>query len=152
MTTALAVRPGACDSRRFVAPDPGRDWDEATVVGVWRENESATTLRLELPEVAHFRPGQYYLVRLAMAQPPGAIEQPYSVSVTHTFTRSFDPRHASYDRRIDTRMIGEIVDRRGWDAGGVLFFVAGPADMVDATVTAISLTWPGAEVYSEDHT
>ncbi|MGH9171839.1 MAG: hypothetical protein ACRD0Z_13370 [Acidimicrobiales bacterium] len=67
-------------SRRLLAPDPYRCWDEATVVEVWQENDTATTLRLEMPEMADFLPGQYYLVRMVIPQPPGAIEQPYSVS------------------------------------------------------------------------
>ncbi|MGH9298447.1 MAG: FAD-binding oxidoreductase [Acidimicrobiales bacterium] len=252
-------------SRRLLAPDPSGCWDEATVVGVWPENDTATTLRLELPEVADFLPGQYYLVRLGIPQPPGAIEQPYSVSsapypssremeitvrevkggraspllvrevqvgdllqlrgpfgfltwseqdggpvmligagsgvsplmsiaqyaaarhlrvpmsmlcssremssvlfeeslehlrwhwpwlsVTHTLTRRFDRRLASYGRRIDAAMIKEIVSRLGWEGSDVRFFVAGPAEMVEATRAAIVAVFgPDADVNSEDHT
>jgi ferredoxin-NADP reductase len=66
--------------RRFLGPDRGRLWDEARVSAVTPESTSATILRLALPTVPEFRAGQYLLLRLASASPPGVVEQAYSVS------------------------------------------------------------------------
>lgn len=68
------------DGRRWLAPDRGRLWDEAEVVGVVPDAPGVTTLRLTLPETPELLPGQYYLVRLAIERPPGMVEQAYSVS------------------------------------------------------------------------
>ncbi|GEM_PF-1102742 len=66
--------------QRWLAPDRGRLWLVATVVGVRSECSDATTLFLELPEPADFVAGQYYLVRMRIDGAPGVVEQAYSVS------------------------------------------------------------------------
>ena len=40
--------------------------------GVRPDGSDAVTLRLELPESAHFAAGQYYLVRMQFREPTGA--------------------------------------------------------------------------------
>jgi len=51
-------------AQRWLAPDLGRLWEVATVLGVRPDGSDAATLRLELPRPAHFAAGQYYLVRM----------------------------------------------------------------------------------------
>lgn len=260
---ALADRVSSC--RRFLAPDRVGLWEEARVVDVRGEADGVRTLRLGLPQVADFLPGQSFHLRMAIESRPYAIEQPYSASsspwpptdeieitvrevpggrvspllvrevrpgdliqlrgpygfltwsereggplmligagsgvaplvsiaryavardakvpmtmlcssrelsavifreefddlarrrpwfsVTHTLTRRPDPRHATYDRRIDAAMIAELLERRGWETTAVSFYVAGPAGMVAATRSAVAeVAGRGARLYSEDHT
>lgn len=63
-----------------MADDRPGVWELARVRAVVPDSERATTLRLELPEAPNLLPGQYYLVRLAIESPPGAVQQAYSVS------------------------------------------------------------------------
>ena len=67
-------------AQRWLAPDLGRLWMVATVLGVHRNGSDAATLRLELPEPAYFAAGQYYLVRMRVEAAPKGVEQAYSVS------------------------------------------------------------------------
>jgi ferredoxin-NADP reductase len=67
-------------AQRWLAPDPGRLWLVATVIGVRTECRDATTLLLELPEPVDFVAGQYFLVRMRVDAAPGVVEQAYSVS------------------------------------------------------------------------
>jgi hypothetical protein len=46
-------------TQRWLAPDLGRLWEMATVLGIFPDGSDAATLRLELPEPAHFAAGQY---------------------------------------------------------------------------------------------
>jgi ferredoxin-NADP reductase len=66
--------------QRWPAPDRGRLWLVATVVGVRSECSNAKTPLLELPEPVDFVAGQYYLVRMRIDGAPGFVEQAYSVS------------------------------------------------------------------------
>ena len=59
-------------AQRWLAPDLGRLWEVATVLRVRRDGSDAATLRVELPEPAHFAAGQYYLVRMRVDAAPGA--------------------------------------------------------------------------------
>jgi hypothetical protein len=56
----------------WLASDLGRLWEVATVHGVRPDGSDAVTLRLELPESAHFAAGQYYLVRMRVRGPTRA--------------------------------------------------------------------------------
>src|SRR5665213_2679281 len=67
-------------TQRWLAPDLGRLWEVATVLGVRLDGSDAATLRLELPRPAHFAAGQYYLVRMRVDATPKGVEQAYSVS------------------------------------------------------------------------
>lgn len=67
-------------TERWLAPDHSREWDVATITEVRHEGADATTLRLELPHLADFVAGQYYLVRLRTDTGPGTVEQAYSLS------------------------------------------------------------------------
>jgi ferredoxin-NADP reductase len=78
--SSIAAPFAPASHRRFLAPDRGRLWDEARVSAVTPESTSATILRLALPTVPELRAGQYLLLRLATASPPGVVEQAYSVS------------------------------------------------------------------------
>jgi ferredoxin-NADP reductase len=77
---SLAAQFAPAGHRRFVAPDRGRLRDEARVNAVSPESTSTAVLRLALAYVPELRAGQYLLVRLATASPPGVVEQAYSVS------------------------------------------------------------------------
>ncbi|MGH9109955.1 MAG: FAD-binding oxidoreductase [Acidimicrobiales bacterium] len=72
--------PAGADEARWLAADRARSWEVAQVLAVVPTSPGAATLRLRLPSVPDLLPGQYYLVRLAMPSPPGAVEQAYSVS------------------------------------------------------------------------
>lgn len=63
---------------RWLAADRMANWARARVVGIERAS-AGTVLRLRLDAVPDLLPGQYYLVRLAVAGPPGAVEQAYSL-------------------------------------------------------------------------
>ena len=67
-------------AQRWLAPDRGREWDVATVAEVRSDGPGAATLQLELPDPADFVAGQYYLVRIRVEGPPGAVQQAYSLS------------------------------------------------------------------------
>jgi hypothetical protein len=56
----------------WLASDLGRLWEVATAYGVRPDGSDAVTLRLELPESAHFAAGQYYLVRMRVRGPTRA--------------------------------------------------------------------------------
>lgn len=66
--------------QRWLAPDPDRLWNVATVLAARADGSNATTLYLQLPKPADFVAGQYYLVRLRIDDIPRVVEQAYSVS------------------------------------------------------------------------
>jgi ferredoxin-NADP reductase len=63
-----------------LAPDLGRLWMVATVLGIHRNGSDAATLRPVLPEPAHLAAGQYYLVRMRVEAAPNGDERACSVS------------------------------------------------------------------------
>jgi ferredoxin-NADP reductase len=76
MSRCTGVQSSTAD--RWLPADRMAMWEEAKVAGVERA-PSGTVLRLRLDEVPDVLPGQYYLVRVAVDEPPGAVEQAYSL-------------------------------------------------------------------------
>ncbi len=54
-------------------------WQSATVIAILQEAPDAVTLRLSLAEVARFRAGQYYNVRIPIPGRPRPIQRAYSI-------------------------------------------------------------------------